>query len=431
MIRPQLLHLARCAVAAAIVINPPARTERKPIIIVETRNTAAAFARRDAGVYAGDAAVARFVARTPGLRSWAGWFKSPAYLKNGHAHTIFAAKFRWTASVVYRRHLLTTSDGGSLALDIVDKVSDETSKDSTGATYVDGAIEEDASPFLLLLSGLGGGSQDTYVRAQAAAAVQRGWKVGVLNMRSCGGSPVTSPRFFSARHGSVEDVRTATAWIRTNIQPTSLAAIGWSNSGTIVCNALSEPESLIDAACCLAAPLDMPSSSANFERPFHRNVYDRAIGGSLAEKFRTAQHLFVDDDGPKPVPAYFGGDFVADVEKASTACTIRAVDEALTAPCFGFPSVDAYYADASADQRVKDIGVPLLVLNAADDPIAQYNVKEGVFDAETLAANPNLVVAVTATGGHLGWCDSDDPCGPPGWAQNVALDFLEAARETA
>ena len=120
MIRPPLLHLARCAVAAAIVINPPARTERKPIINVETRNTAQAFTRREAGVYAGDAAVARFVARTPGLRSWAGWFKSPAYLKNGHAHTIFAAKFRWTASVVYRRHLLTTSDGGSLALDILE-----------------------------------------------------------------------------------------------------------------------------------------------------------------------------------------------------------------------------------------------------------------------------------------------------------------------
>ena len=53
--------------------------------------------------------------------------------------------------------------------------------------------------------------------------------------------------------------------------------------------------------------------------------------------------------------------------------------------------------------------MPLLIMNAADDPIAQYNVKEGVFDAETLAANPNLVVAVTATGGHLGWCDAADP----------------------
>ena len=37
----------------------------------------------------------------------------------------------------------------------------------------------------------------------------------------------------------------------------------------------------------------------------------------------------------------------------------------------------------------------------------------------------------TVNAGHLGWCDSEDACGPPGWAQNVALDFLAAARETA
>lgn len=431
MVTRPLGLLLSSACAVAIVISPPlARTERAPVVI-ETRKTAAAFARREAGVYAGDAALERFVARTPGLRSWAGWFRSPAYLNNGHAHTIFAAKLRWTAAVTYQRHLLRTEDGGSLALDVVDEVGDTITRDASGATYVEGVLKEDDTPFLLLLSGLGGGSQDTYVRAQAAAAVARGWRVGVLNMRSCGGSPVTSPRFFSARHGSVEDVRTATAWIREHIQPQSLCAIGWSNSGTIVCNVLAEESSGIDAACCLAAPLDMPASSANFERPFHRHVYDRAIGGSLAEKFQTAEPLFVDANGnPKPIPAYFGGNFVADAQQASTATTIRAVDEALTAPYFGFPTVDAYYADASADQRVKNVAVPLLVLNAADDPIAQYNEKPGVFDAATLAANPNLVVGVTATGGHLGWCDADDACGPPAWAQTVALDFLTAARET-
>ena len=114
---------------------------------------------------------------------------------------------------------------------------------------------------------------------------------------------------------------------------------------------------------------------------------------------------------------------MADVEKASTATTIRAVDEALTAPCFGFPSVDAYYADASADQRVKGIGVPLLIMNAADDPIAQYNVKEGVFDAETLAANPNLVVAVTETGGHLGLVRRRGPVRPAGLGAKRGFGF--------
>jgi len=130
------------------------------------------------------------------------------------------------------------------------------------------------------------------------------------------------------------------------------------------------------------------------------------------------------------VAPWRGGTFIADIAKASEAKTIRAVDEAVTAPCFGFPSVDAYYEDASADQRVKDVAVPLLILNAADDPIAQYTHKPGVFDLETLSANPNLVIGVTAKGGHLGWCDATDPRGPPGWAQTVALDFLDVACKT-
>jgi predicted alpha/beta-fold hydrolase len=406
--------------------------------VVETRKAAHAFAAREAGVYAGDEATEKFIKRLPGLRSWSGWHRSPPYLGNGHVHTIFAAKLRWTAAIEYKRHIISTDDGGSLALDIVDRIdAEQPRRDASGATYIVGdEFPNSDEPFLMLLSGLGGGSQDTYVRAQAAAAVERGWRVGVLNMRSCGASPVTSPRFFSARHGSVGDVRKATQWIRERIEPSHLCAIGWSNSGTIVCNVLADqanaPENAhLDAACCLAAPLDMPSSSANFERTFHRNVYDRAIGGSLAEKFRDAQNLFLDGNGqPKPVPAWRGGTFIADIAKASEAKTIRAVDEAVTAPCFGFPSVDAYYEDASADQRVKDVAVPLLILNAADDPIAQYTHKPGVFDLETLSANPNLVIGVTAKGGHLGWCDATDPRGAPGWAQTVALDFLDVACKT-
>ena len=114
--------------------------------------------------------------------------------------------------------------------------------------------------------------------------------------------------------------------------------------------------------------LDMPSSSANFERPFHRNVYDRAIGGSLAEKFRTAQHLFVDDDGHLVVPAYFGGDFVADVEKASTATTIRAVDEALTAPCFGSGSASRCISRRIGPRLRPKASASSLIMNAATTP---------------------------------------------------------------
>ncbi|KAH8054733.1 poly(3-hydroxybutyrate) depolymerase [Aureococcus anophagefferens] len=385
-----LLLVRRCT--SSVTLRPPRATT-----FFKTRGTAKDFDKQEAGVYCGDAAAERYLGAVPGLNDWSRWHESPPALRNGHAHTIFAAKCRFTARVTYARAFIDTPDGGTLALDVVV-----------------GADEED----------------DTYVRGQAAAAHARGWRVAVLNMRSCAESPVTSPRFFSARRGSTDDVRAAVDRIRETYGPSRLCAIGWSNSGTIVTNALAEQGDAagLDAACCLAAPLDMPTSSANLEKPFHRNVYDRSIGGSLAEKVRGARDLFLDEAGrPTAVPAWGGGTFVADVDRAAAASTIRDVDEAITAPCFGFETVDAYYADASADQRVAAVAKPLLVVNAADDPIARFTTKRGVFDFDALAANPNVVAAVTAHGGHLGWCDAAAPCGPPSWLQENALDFLDVA----
>lgn len=385
--------------------------------------------RRDArtGVYAGSAAT---VHRVPGLSNWRNWYTPPAWLTNGHVHTIWASKLRSAPSCRYGRLLLATPDGGTLALDLLE---DAWTNESPSRVVIHEASEKAMAnslrPFALLLSGLGGGSQDSYVRSMAAYAKARGFDVGVLNMRSCGDSPVTSPRFFSAYLGSTDDVALAVDTIRSHACPSSVVAIGWSNSGTIVINALAGGHVKLDAACALAAPLNMPVSSANLRRVFHRNVYDRNIGASLSSKFRKHRSFFQDADGrPKPVPAYRDGDtFVADVEKAARATSIRAIDEALTAPCFGFETVDDYYEFSSSHQRLDRVRTPLLLVNAADDPIALWGDFDGLIT--DVVANPNLVLAATAHGGHLGWCDADDPRGEPMWIQRCAVDFLLAAVE--
>lgn len=352
------------------------------------------------------------VKRVPGLCSWSEWYEPPTLLKNGHAHTIWAAKARKVQGCRYARKLLRTKDGGTLALDFLVEGADETIINEEKFPTSD-------RPFALLLSGLGGGSQDSYVRAMAIEAKARGFDVGVLNMRSCGDSPVTSPRFFSAYRGSTDDVGFAVDYLRAEGY-SSVVAVGWSNSGTIVINGLADSSICVDAACALAAPLNMPKSSANLERWFHGAVYDRSIGTSLGTKFAKNQHLFLPQG--TPIPAYLGGTFIPDVEKAANARSIRAIDEALTAPCFGFPDVDAYYAYSSSHQRVKDVHTPLLVVNAADDPIALW----GDFDklVSDVRTNPNVVLAVTDHGGHLGWCDAANPRGSSAWIERCALDFL-------
>lgn len=67
-----------------------------------------------------------------------------------------------------------------------------------------------------------------------------------------------------------------------------------------------------------------------------------------------------------------------------------------------YDSVDEYYKDASSAQRVKDVRVPLLVINAVDDPIAPADA----IPRTELANNPNCITAITPGGGHLGWSGS-------------------------
>ena len=67
-------------------------------------------------------------------------------------------------------------------------------------------------------------------------------------MRGCGSSPVTSSRLFSAYRGANDDVRWAVRHLRkTRLAADEhgrtaapLAAVGWSNSGTIVNNVIAE-----------------------------------------------------------------------------------------------------------------------------------------------------------------------------------------------
>ena len=438
--------------------QPPRRsTARAALTDFET------FVRPGAGIEgvhaANDSSLAlRVLERVPELATWRGWYRPPALLgRNGHAHTIWAAKARATRACRYARALLPTPDGGTLALDLLDGISRREVAEAERATTFrappddgDAALYGRARPFVLLISGLGGGSQDTYVRSMAARAATRGWSVGVLNMRSCGDAPVTSPRFFSAHRGATDDVRVALehlARVRGAGAP-PIAALGWSNGGSIVVNALAEQAAAaegsagggarIAAAAALATPLDMVANSRNLRRPFHRVVYDRAIGGSLATKFRASRALFEDaaTGAPVPVPAWEGpanarggGDaapprsFVADTAKAAGATTIRELDEAVTAPCFGFASVDDYYASASPGQRLQDVRTPLLVLSAYDDPIA---IGPAIpFDAAR--GNARVVLAVTSAGGHLGWCDAGAARGAPAWVEDAALGFLEAS----
>ena len=150
---------------------------------------------------------------------------------------------------------------------------------------------------------------------------------------------------------------------------------------------------------------------------FFGTVYSRSMAGNMRKLFAPHAHLFAG------LPDY-------DRKLVESAMTVRDFDEAVTRVTFGFPSVDAYYDASSSRRLIGKVKVPLLVVQAKDDPIAVKSaVPRDVI--RTAAPDANVILVETESGGHLGWSAGEEaPFGAP-WPDIGAMQFFEAVRAGA
>ncbi|KAH7282286.1 hypothetical protein KP509_35G023600 [Ceratopteris richardii] len=321
-------------------------------------------------------------------------------IRNRHQETIFASYFRSLPRVTFRRECLRMQDNGTVALDW-----------PVGGPDCEAGQQhsrKDNSPVLILLPGLTGGSGDTYVRHLLVRAWKQGWNVVVFNSRGCADSPVTSPQFYSASF--TEDLRQVVKHVGHLFPNSRLYAAGWSLGGNILVRYIGqEGDSCpLAGAVSLCNPFNLVIADEDFHKGFN-NVYDSALASALRKIFKKHAPLF---EG-------IGGEY--DIRKAATARSVRDFDDGLTRVSFGYKSVDDYYRDASSSRSIKDVKIPLLCIQAADDPIAPAR---GIPRAEILE-NGNCFLVITPAGGHLGWiCGEEAPFGAP-WTDPLVMGYLE------
>jgi len=186
--------------------------------------------------------------------------------------------------------------------------------------------------------------------------------------------------------------------------------------------------SRLQAGVVLACPWDVVKNSIRLENEFiPRTIYAPALGGNLMALIRghvdTLRKLPPDD---RLAPQMAN---ILSLKKP----TLKQVDHALTrfcgggSPPFPFKSADEYYVWASSHRHISSIRVPFLAINAADDPIVGFTPAEETVHGQTCA------LAVTPSGGHLGWFHGGSPIGrggpPDRWIRKPVLEFLRAVAE--
>ena len=265
---------------------------------------------------------------------------------------------------------------------------------------------------VVVLHGLGGSSDGPGPRRLALALAAEGFAVLRLNLRGAGrGRPLARGTYCALCN---DDLRPAVAWARKLAADRPLFGAGISLGGTVLLNAGLGGLGF-DGLVSVSSPLDLGVCAVQFERRRNR-VYQRWLMQRLREQ------TLADPGGLQEAErqALVG---------PKRARTIRAFDAAITAPRWGFASVEAYYAAASPLPSLLESQPlpPTLLLHAGDDPWVPVGPLRQLAArvtgrAEAIAGSVPEVL-ITPRGGHNGFHAPGD--GPTCWADRLVVAWLK------
>ena len=293
-------------------------------------------------------------------------YRAPAWLRGGHAQTIWPTFMR-LPDTARSRERVDTGDGDVWQFDWL-------------------ATPADANaPLVVLFHGLEGSVGSPYARALFAHLAALRWRGVVPHFRGCGGEPNRLPRAYHS--GDHAEAAAILAAVRARVDAkTPLYVAGVSLGGSVLLNWLGrqgrEAASIVRAAAAISAPLDLSAAG-----------YAIGVGAN-----RIYTRYFLHTLKPKALAMAARFPELLDVKRVRDVRTMWEFDDAVTAPLHGFAGADDYWTRGSSKPWLAGVGVPTLVLNAKNDPF---------IPASSLAHHAEVSAEVTleqpSDGGHAGF----------------------------
>ncbi|XP_052813772.1 phospholipase ABHD3-like [Mya arenaria] len=291
------------------------------------------------------------------------------------AMTIIRSFIETSPDIMYECELLSMPDGGQVRLDWMNN--------NDSPQYPD----NDTRPTVVMLPGLTGTSFESYILNLVNEAKKLGYRVVVFNNRG-NGSKLLTPRTYCA--ANTEDLGRVVHYVKSKYPDAPLMGTGVSLGGMILFSYLAKTgkDCGMLAGMCVSMAWNVFESVETLEKPgINKHILNRMLAKGLVENFKKNMHLFESH--------------IDDVHHVLKSTTIREFDDRFTAPMFGYQTWEDYYRDACIHDKVHALEVPVLCLNAADDPFSPHYAIP-VNEAED---NDNIAILVTSHGGHIGFLD--------------------------
>ncbi|MBS0026981.1 YheT family hydrolase [Chitinophaga sp. 22321] len=297
--------------------------------------------------------------------------------------TIYPSLFRKINPAKYRRERIATPDGDFLDLDF---------------------SEQGNKSIVVILHGLEGNSGRKYVLGMVHIFNGAGFDTVSMNFRGCSGEPNRNLRFYHS--GETADLHTVITHLLSLNRYTAIHLVGFSLGGNVTLKYLGEQgagiEGVIQSAVAISVPCDLKSGSAELEKR-HNIIYMQRFIRDLGEKLRLKALQY-----PGSI----------NMERYNEVRSFRQFDDRYTAPMHGFKDALTYWEQCSSRKYLSHIRIPVLVINAQDDPF----LGKECYPYE-IAANSRYVFLETPhQGGHVGFVSFGEDFY---WSEKRALAFLQ------
>jgi predicted alpha/beta-fold hydrolase len=320
-------------------------------------------------------------------------FKPAWWLKNAHLQSIFPFLFRKVQCHTETwRERLVTPDHDFIDIDFCEKGS---------------------QPLIILLHGLTGSSQSSYIKGLQQALYQQGFRSVALNFRGCSGESNNTARCYHS--GETEDIHFLYQTLRQREPDTAIAAIGFSLGGNVLLKWLGEQGNNLSlfCACAVSVPLVLSECATKLDYGFsriYRNSLIRELKQYLIIKYK---HLVNEDNIQEANKILQLGDL-------STIKSFWQYDDQVVAKLHGFLSAGDYYKKSSSRSFLNTIEIPTLLIQSQDDPFMTQAVIPHIQELSS-----SISLEITERGGHVGFISGSNPFRPKYWLDRRIPEFIK------
>lgn len=311
-------------------------------------------------------------------------YHPPFLHRFAHFSTIVPNRFRPVDAIGYTRKTIETWDEDFIDLDYIIVKSTKA---------------------VLLLHGLEGSSESTYMLGIRNLLTSEGFDVVAMNHRSCSGRP---NKLVSSYHsGKTDDVAFVLDHLKRSYDEIHL--VGFSLGGNMALKYAGEQggSAIPTSICAISTPCDLAGSSQTLGRIGNRIYLNRFLS-QLISKAEEKTSRFPD--------------FGLNLKAIKSSRNFYDFDDSYTAPVHGFESADDYYEKSSSDQFIASIQRPTLIINALNDSF----LSESCYPVKEASQNDLVTLQTPKYGGHVGFAQ-DFRMTLAFWHEKQVLKFILAA----